>query len=74
MNRINKNEYFISENNSFWICICNSKNELFSEIVILMGETLVGSYEGQKFSFIYNKENKNYDIKLYPNKYFLKKY
>ncbi len=39
-----------------------------------MGETLVGSYEGQKFSFIYNKENKNYDIKLYPNKYFLKKY
>ena len=48
--------------------ISNNKNELFSEIVIGMGETLVGSYEGQSFSFIYNKENKNYEIKSYPNK------
>ena len=48
--------------------ISNNKNELFSEIVIGMGETLVGAYEGQSFSFIYNKENKNYEIKSYPNK------
>ena len=48
--------------------ISNNKNELFSEIVIGMGETLVGAYEGQSFSFIYNKENKQYEIKSYPNK------
>ena len=48
--------------------IDNSKNEIFAEVVSGMGETLVGAYEGQSFSFIYNKENKNYEIKSYPNK------
>ena len=46
----------------------NNKNEIFAEMVSGMGETLVGAFEGQSFSFIYNKENKNYEIKSYPNK------
>ena len=46
----------------------NSNKEIFAEIVSGMGETLVGAYEGQSFSFIFNKENKNYEIKSYPNK------
>ena len=46
----------------------NSKNEIFAEVVSGMGETLVGAYEGHSFSFVYNKENKNYEIKSYPNK------
>ena len=33
-----------------------------------MGESLVGAYEGQSFSFVYNKEKKNFGIKTYPNK------
>ena len=50
--------------------ITNNSNELFSEIVIGMGETLVGAYEGQSFSFIYYKKEKKFDIKSYPNKSF----
>ena len=46
----------------------NNKNEIFAEIVNGMGETLVGAFEGQSFSFVYNKENKNYEIKSYQNK------
>ena len=46
----------------------NDKNELYCEAVYGMGESLVGAYEGQSFSFIYNKQNKNYNIKTYPNK------
>ena len=48
--------------------INNSKDEIFAEIVSGMGETLVGAYEGQSFSFIFNKKNKKYEIKSYPNK------
>ena len=33
-----------------------------------MGETLVSSFEGQSFSFIYNKIDKKYNIKSYQNK------
>ena len=33
-----------------------------------MGEALVGAYEGQSLSFSYNKNNKSYDIKTFPNK------
>ena len=50
--------------------ITNNSNELLSEIVIGMGETLVGAYEGQSFSFIYYKKEKKFDIKSYPNKSF----
>jgi len=46
----------------------NNENELFAEMVCGMGETLVGAYEGQSFSFAYNKSNGNYDIQSYPNK------
>ncbi len=48
--------------------INNNKKEIFSEIVNGMGETLVGSYEGQSFSFIYNKIDKKYNINSYQNK------
>ena len=48
--------------------INNNKKELFSEIVNGMGETLVSSFEGQSFSFIYNKIDKKYNIKSYQNK------
>ena len=46
----------------------NDINEVYCEVVYGMGEALVGSYEGQSFSFIYNKNNKNFHIKSYPNK------
>ena len=46
----------------------NDINEIYCEVVYGMGESLVGAYEGQSFSFIYNKEKKNYIIKTYPNK------
>jgi alpha-glucan,water dikinase len=46
----------------------NNKNELFAEIVCGMGETLVGAFEGQSFSFVYYKDKNNYEIKSYPNK------
>lgn len=33
----------------------NSEEELYAEVVYGMGETLVGTYEGQSLSFTYNK-------------------
>ena len=35
----------------------NDENELYAEIVVGMGETLVGTFEGQSFAFSYNKSN-----------------
>ena len=46
----------------------NDIKEIYCEVVYGMGESLVGAYEGQSFSFIYNKETKNINIKTYPNK------
>ena len=46
----------------------NDKNEVYCEVVYGMGETLVGFYEGQSFSFVYDKSNKNISIISYPNK------
>ena len=46
----------------------NNENEVFAEVVSGMGETLVGAYEGQSFSFSFDKQNNSYDIKSYPNK------
>ena len=46
----------------------NNSNEIFAEVVVGMGETLVGAYDGQSFSFVYNKKNGNYEIKSFPNK------
>ncbi len=48
--------------------LTNNKNQLFAEVVYGMGETLVGAYEGQSFSFVYYKDKNNYEIKSYPNK------
>ena len=46
----------------------NNTNEVYCEVVYGMGETLVGFYEGQSFSFTYNKNNKNISVVNYPNK------
>ena len=46
----------------------NNENELYCEIVKGMGETLVGSYQGQSFSFVFDKNKKNYQINTYSNK------
>ena len=46
----------------------NNPDEVFAEVVVGMGETLVGAYEGQSFSFVYNKKKGNYEIKSFPNK------
>ena len=46
----------------------NNEDEVFAEVVSGMGETLVGAYEGQSFSFSFNKKNNSVDIKSYPNK------
>ena len=46
----------------------NNSDEIFSETVVGMGETLVGAYEGQSFSFVYNKKSSKYEIKSFPNK------
>ena len=46
----------------------NNINEVFAEVCVGMGEALVGAYEGQSLSFSYNKSNKSYEIKSFPNK------
>ena len=46
----------------------NNQDEVFAEVVVGMGETLVGAYEGQSFSFVYNKKKGNYEIKSFLNK------
>ena len=46
----------------------NNPNEVFAEVCVGMGEALVGAYEGQSLSFAYNKKDKTYDIKSFPNK------
>ena len=46
----------------------NNMDEVYCEVVYGMGETLVGFYEGQSFSFTYNKKNKTFSIISYPNK------
>ncbi len=33
----------------------NDDNEVYAEVVLGMGETLVGTYEGQSLSFTFNK-------------------
>ena len=48
--------------------INNNPSELFGEVVNGMGETLVGAYEGQGFSFIYNKDTKQSTVCSYQNK------
>jgi alpha-glucan,water dikinase len=33
----------------------NNSDEVYAEVVVGMGETLVGTFEGQSFAFTYNK-------------------
>jgi alpha-glucan,water dikinase len=40
----------------------NDDNEVYAEVVLGMGETLVGTYEGQSFSFTYNKSIYLYNL------------
>ena len=46
----------------------NNQNEIYGELVLGLGETLVGAYEGKSFSFVVNKNTGEIDIKSFPNK------
>lgn len=46
----------------------NNSQEIYGELVIGLGETLVGAYEGRALSFIVNKSNNNFEITSFPNK------
>jgi alpha-glucan,water dikinase len=46
----------------------NDMNVIYGEIVIGMGETLVGAYEGRAFSFSVEKNSGRFVIHSYPNK------
>lgn len=53
--------------------ITNNTNEIYAEVVVGLGETLVGTYEGQALSFTYNKSKLSFfllkNIYLYKNIY-----
>ncbi|RMD53780.1 MAG: hypothetical protein D6828_04970, partial [Nitrospirae bacterium] len=44
------------------------KNELYGEVVLGLGETLVGNYPGRALSFICNKNTMEIEIVSYPDK------
>ena len=46
----------------------NNSEEIYGEIVIGLGETLVGAYEGRALSFIANKSTGKISIENFPNK------
>ncbi|OMJ88441.1 hypothetical protein SteCoe_9667 [Stentor coeruleus] len=46
----------------------NNSNEIYGELVLGLGETLVGAFEGRAFSFIVNKTTGKYEISAFPNK------
>ncbi len=48
--------------------ITNNDNEIYVEIVLGMGETLVGNYPGRAFSFLYHKPTQQIEIISYPSK------
>lgn len=43
-------------------------NELYGELVLGLGETLVGAYEGRSLSFVVNKKTGDFEVKAFPNK------
>jgi len=45
-----------------------NKNELFAEVVLGLGETLVGNYPGRALSFIWDKTTQKATILSYPSK------
>jgi alpha-glucan, water dikinase len=46
----------------------DNKNELFAEVVLGLGETLVGNYPGRALSFVWDKSAKKATILSYPSK------
>mmetsp|Transcript_34219 Transcript_34219/g.59873 ORF Transcript_34219/g.59873 Transcript_34219/m.59873 type:complete len:1019 (-) Transcript_34219:24-3080(-) len=42
--------------------------ELYGELVVGLGETLVGSYEGRALSFVVDKASRRFEILAFPNK------
>ncbi len=46
----------------------NNKNEIYAEVVLGLGETLVGNYPGRTFSFCLKKRGKNPLILAFPSK------
>lgn len=45
-------------------------SELYAEIVLGLGETLVGNYPGRALGFVFNKSTKEINIMSYPSKSF----
>ena len=48
--------------------INNNPEEIYGELVIGIGETLVGAYEGRSLSFIANKSTGKITVESFPNK------
>jgi alpha-glucan,water dikinase len=48
--------------------ITGNKEEVYAEIVVGLGETLVGNYPGTSLGFKFNKSDKSIKIVSYPNK------
>lgn len=48
--------------------ITDNKDEIYGEVVVGMGETLVGSYEGRAFSFVADKKEEKYEVISFMNK------
>jgi alpha-glucan,water dikinase len=46
----------------------DNPEELYGELVVGLGETLVGAYEGRALSFVVNKRTGRADILAFPNK------
>jgi alpha-glucan,water dikinase len=46
----------------------NNPDEIYGELVMGLGETLVGAFEGRAFSFIVNKNTGKFEISAFPNK------
>ncbi len=46
----------------------NTNSELYAEVVLGLGETLVGNYPGRALSFVADKKSKDLHIITYPNK------
>ena len=46
----------------------NNSREIYGELVIGLGEVLVGAYEGRAFSFVVNKDTSDFKVEAFPNK------
>eukprot|EP00358_Blepharisma_japonicum_P004033 CAMPEP_0202945426 /NCGR_PEP_ID=MMETSP1395-20130829/6448_1 /ASSEMBLY_ACC=CAM_ASM_000871 /TAXON_ID=5961 /ORGANISM="Blepharisma japonicum, Strain Stock R1072" /LENGTH=581 /DNA_ID=CAMNT_0049645433 /DNA_START=920 /DNA_END=2665 /DNA_ORIENTATION=- len=46
----------------------NDSSHIYGELVLGLGETLVGAFDGRAFSFTVNKHSDEYQIESFPNK------